>query len=194
MLWTVRHTWAAGSRFAFNCYRHSAQLILRQHGKPGYILLSEEGVTQGGPLSMILYGLALVPLAARLRAAHPDVLQAWYADDSALKGKSRAIGAAMTLLLRLGPERGYFLAPAKSIFICAPAGRDAAQQNLATFKFTYCAGHRYVGGFLGTDDALGQWLDPKIQQWVEGVETLGKVAHRYPQTAYAGLSMSLQQE
>ena len=22
MLWTVRHRWLAGSRFAFNCYRH----------------------------------------------------------------------------------------------------------------------------------------------------------------------------
>jgi hypothetical protein len=47
---------------------------------------------------------------------------------------------------------------------------------------------------LGTDEALGQWLDPKIQQWVEGVETLARVAQRHPQTAYAGLAMSLQQE
>ena len=30
MLWTVRHKWANGARFAFNCYRHSAQLILRR--------------------------------------------------------------------------------------------------------------------------------------------------------------------
>ena len=28
MLWTVRHIWATDARFAFNCYRHSAQLIL----------------------------------------------------------------------------------------------------------------------------------------------------------------------
>ncbi|WP_288991944.1 hypothetical protein, partial [uncultured Marinobacter sp.] len=55
MLWTVRHRWAAGARFAFNCYRHSALLILRRKGRPGYTLLSSEGVTQGDPLSMILY-------------------------------------------------------------------------------------------------------------------------------------------
>ena len=29
MLWTVRHRWPAGARFAFNCYRHRAQLLLR---------------------------------------------------------------------------------------------------------------------------------------------------------------------
>ena len=32
MLWTVRHYWPAGARFAFNCYRHWAQLLLRQSG------------------------------------------------------------------------------------------------------------------------------------------------------------------
>ena len=63
MLWTVCHLWQAGARFAFNCNRRSAQLILRQHHAPCHILLSQEGVTQGDPLSMILYGLALVPLA-----------------------------------------------------------------------------------------------------------------------------------
>ena len=67
MLWTVRHLWVAGSRFAFNCYRHAAQLILRREDGPCEVLLSCEGVTQGDPLSMVLYGLALVPLAKFLR-------------------------------------------------------------------------------------------------------------------------------
>ena len=34
MLWTVRHCWPAGARFAFNCYWHWAQLLLRQPGEP----------------------------------------------------------------------------------------------------------------------------------------------------------------
>jgi hypothetical protein len=143
---------------------------------------------------MVLYGLALVPLAATLRAAHPAVRQAWYADDSALKGRARDIAAAMTLLARLGPERGYFPEPAKSIYICAPEDRAAAAGLLEAFGFTYCDGHRYVGGFLGTDAALDQWLAPQIQKWVQGVESLAKVARRHPQTAYAGLAKSLQQE
>ena len=28
MLWTVRHRWPAGARFAFKCYRHWEQLLL----------------------------------------------------------------------------------------------------------------------------------------------------------------------
>ena len=86
MLWTVRHRWAPGARFAFNCYRHSALLLLRGRGHPGEFLRSCEGVTQGDPLAMVLYGLALVPLAEHLREEVPSVLQPWYADDMAMSG------------------------------------------------------------------------------------------------------------
>ena len=45
MLWTVRHRWPAGTRFAFNCYKHWAQLLLRQPGELQVKILSREGVT-----------------------------------------------------------------------------------------------------------------------------------------------------
>ena len=50
MLWTVRHRWQEGARFAFNCYMHWAQLILRHPGEPLVTILIREGVTQGDPL------------------------------------------------------------------------------------------------------------------------------------------------
>ena len=49
MLWTVRHRWPAGARFAFNCYKHWAQLLLHQPGETPDTILSIEGVTQGDP-------------------------------------------------------------------------------------------------------------------------------------------------
>eukprot|EP00978_Attheya_sp_CCMP212_P003494 scaffold7216_cov39-Attheya_sp.AAC.1 len=51
-----------------------------------------------------------------------------------------------------------------------------------------------VGGFIGSDDAKHKWLEPQIQKWVAGIETLSCVTKRYPQTAYAGLVKSLQTE
>ena len=39
MLWTVRHHWLAGARFAFNCYRHWVQLLLRHLGGPPVTIL-----------------------------------------------------------------------------------------------------------------------------------------------------------
>ena len=75
MLWTVRHCCPRLATYAFNVYRHAKRLIVRDPGGKPIIILSEEGVTQGGPLAMILYGLALVPLAEQLRKAFPDVIQ-----------------------------------------------------------------------------------------------------------------------
>ena len=66
MLLTVRHRWPAGARFAFNCYKNWAQLLLHQPGESPVTILSRERVTQGDPLSMVLYGITLAPLAEEL--------------------------------------------------------------------------------------------------------------------------------
>ena len=39
MLWTVRPLCPAWARFTFNCYRHWAQLLIRQPGNEPVILL-----------------------------------------------------------------------------------------------------------------------------------------------------------
>ena len=74
MHWMVRHFWLAGARFLFNCYRHWAQFFLRQPDNAPVILLIQEGFIQVDPLSMVLYGINLVPLAEELRDADPTLL------------------------------------------------------------------------------------------------------------------------
>ena len=196
MLWTVRHRWAAGAKFAFNCYRHSAQLIMRRGDRPCHVILSKEGVTQGDPLSMVLYGITLVPLAERLRKAHPTVLQPWYADDMAMAGPVEDIAGAMEHLQRWGPARGYFPEPSKSIMICSPEHHEVLEERMGAkgLHFKYSVGHRYIGGFIGSEDARREWVEEQVEQWTEGVDVLARVAHRFPQTAYAGLAKSLQHE
>jgi hypothetical protein len=106
----------------------------------------------------------------------------------------KQLGLVPLGLQRLGPEWGYYPEPAKSIFICSPEDWQGAEELLEAFSFKFIDGYRYVGGFLGSDAALSQWLAPQIQQWVSGVTSLAKVAKRYPQTTFAGLPKSLQQE
>ena len=60
MICTVRHRWPAGEIFAFNCYKHWVQLLLRQPGELPVSILRREGVTQGDPFSMVLYGITRV--------------------------------------------------------------------------------------------------------------------------------------
>ena len=50
ILWGVHHLWPVRARFAFNCYRHWAQLLLLQRGEQPVTILIREGVTQGEPL------------------------------------------------------------------------------------------------------------------------------------------------
>ena len=106
MLWTVRHRWMAGAKFAFNCYRHWAQLLLRQPGEPPVTILSREGVTQGDPISIVLYGITLVPLSEELRAADPGLLSPFYVDDAAFNGLARQSAQLLKLLMKRGADHG----------------------------------------------------------------------------------------
>ena len=71
----MRHRWPRLARFAFNCHRHEIRLVVRVPGYMSIILMSQEGVAQGDPLAMALYGTTLLPLIEHLRAEFPDVLQ-----------------------------------------------------------------------------------------------------------------------
>ncbi|KAI2492329.1 hypothetical protein MHU86_22235 [Fragilaria crotonensis] len=50
------------------------------------------------------------------------------------------------------------------------------------------------GRLRGIGRRRGGMGGPQVQQWIEGVHCLAAAARRYPQTAYAGLSQSLQSE
>ena len=76
MLWAVRHKWPSGARFTYNYYRHWATLVVSNtEDGSGHFLHSKEGVTQGYPLTMITYGIGVLPLIRVLRSDHPQVSQ-----------------------------------------------------------------------------------------------------------------------
>ena len=76
-----------------------------------------EGVTRGDPLSMVFFGITLVPLAEELRAVDSGLLSPFYADDAAFDGSARQSAHLLNLLVERGLDRGYFPEPAKSLFI-----------------------------------------------------------------------------
>ena len=63
-----------------NFYRHWAQILLPQPRDPTVTIVSQEGVTQGDPLLMILYRITLVCLVEDLRPADLGILSLFYAD------------------------------------------------------------------------------------------------------------------
>ena len=99
----------------FNCYMHWAKLLLFQPGDAPLIILIKEGVMQGDPLSVVLYGINLTPLAEELRDSDPTLLSTFYSDDVEFGGLARRSAAQLRLLIVQKLHRGYFLNPAKSI-------------------------------------------------------------------------------
>jgi hypothetical protein len=174
--------------------------LVRCPGGEPSILLSREGVTQGCPHSGILYGLGLLPLAEFLQCdsdakqpSNSTVLQPWHANDLAIMGASKRIARVLQLLMEKGPSVGYFPEPAKSyhIFPKEEEAEARAASEEAGIEVNFCQGKRYVGGFVGSEAMLERWLNPMVKKWVTGIETLARIAVRFPQTAYAGLVSSL---
>ena len=126
-------------------------------GEPPVTILSIEGVTQGDLLSMVLYGITLVPLAEELIGADLGLLSLFYAYDAAFGGSERRSAQLLNMLMKRGPDRGYFPEPAKSLFILDTLGQEeAAKRYFAVEGLTlnFISGSGYLGAYLGPQKEL----------------------------------------
>ncbi len=122
------------------------------------------------------------------------MLQPWYADKLAMMGASKRIARVFQLLTEKGPSMGYFPEPANLYHICPKKEEAEARAAIkdAGIEVNFCQGKCYMGGFVGSEAMLERWLDPMVKKRVAGIETLARIAVRFPQTAYTGLISSLQ--
>ena len=134
---------------------------------------------------MVLYGITLVPLAEELRLANPGILSPFYAYDAAFGGLARRSAHILKLLMKRGPDRGYFPEPSKSLFISDTPGQvEAAKREFAVEVLTLnlVSGSRYLGEYLGPQKALEAWVKPQVEAWAQKVGFLGKISRRHPQS------------
>ena len=76
-------------------------------------ILIQEGVTQGDPLSIVLYGITLVPFEEELRVTDPGLLYPFYTDDAVFGGLAQWSAQILKLLMKRGLNRGYLHDPDK---------------------------------------------------------------------------------
>ena len=67
-------------KILINTYPEDVRLFI-----DGETLLSQEGTTEGDPLAMAMYAIAVNPLIHRLK--HDTTKQIWFADDATAGGK-----------------------------------------------------------------------------------------------------------
>ena len=82
---------------------------------------------------MVLYRITLIPLAEEIQAADPGLLPLFYDDDAAFDDSARQSAQLLKLLMRRGPDQGYFPEPAKSLFI----SDSQRQVDTAKREFAY---------------------------------------------------------
>ena len=189
-LWNARVLWPRCSRYLFNTYRGYASLLLQDGSKS---LLSKEGVTQGDPLSMMLYAVAVLPLIRSLRAPGRWT-QNWYADDSSCIADLGSLRAWYEELSRRGPTYGYHPEPSKTVLVVGPSDVQQVSTLFSDLGIRVVSGGRFLGGFIGEHSLVANFVSDKVQLWSRCVQRLSDVATLQPQAAHAALARSLQFE
>ena len=96
-----------------NTYRTPVRMYVTGDGE----IASTEGTTQGDPLAMAMYALAIKPLIDKLRAGCPDVHQAWYADDATGASTCTGLRKWWDELTDHGPSFGYYPNDSKTYLV-----------------------------------------------------------------------------
>lgn len=101
-----------------NCYREPTDLFI-----DGETILSQEGTTQGDPLSMPFYALALIPLIRKLPTQ--SIKQVWYADDATVVGSIDHLRQWWNDLNKFGPGFGYHPNPVKTWIVTRESSTES---------------------------------------------------------------------
>ena len=114
---------------------------MRSKATAPIIIQSKEGIGQGCPMSMGIYGIAMVPLGRMLQESERqkdleremaanhfeptarNSVQAWFADDFCGAGRTEQLVSIIENLVKWGPSFGYFPSPEKSLASVQRGGR-----------------------------------------------------------------------
>ena len=187
-LHNVKFTCPVLATFLHNAYQHPSRLIIDGGGE----ITSEEGTTQGDPLSMAFYALSTVPLISTLQTEHPDVRQIWYADDSGGGGRLRQLRSWWDTINGTGQSFGYDVNRPKTILLVKPDVVEVAQELfIDTAVRITTDGAPYLGSAVGEHAFREAFLRTKVDLWCKELECLAEFAQSEPQAAYAALTHGL---
>ena len=97
-IWNVRCSWAITFHFRFNCCCHCGLLVVHSSSGARCFLHSEDGVTQGDPLAMILCDHTVLPMIRDLKSQFKNLLHLWFADNGNAGGKLQELKQFSTCL------------------------------------------------------------------------------------------------
>ena len=121
-------------------------------------LFSKEGVTQGDPLSMLIYAIGTIPLISTLD--HPrQGSHVWYADDASACSDLPALKEWFQKLLKVGPSYGYYPEPSKSFIVVNANFPDEAQSLFDDLHVNIVTSQRLLGSVVGESSECLQFVN-----------------------------------
>ncbi len=171
--------------FLINIYRTDAALFVA-----GDVIHSREGTTQGDPLAMAMFAIAIRPLIDRLAIA--KALQVWFADDAAGGGTVLALRRWWDLLLKHGPSFGYNTNAQKTWLLVKPESLAAAEDAFgdAGIKIT-TSGVRHLGAPLGNREFIEKSVSEQVTEWMKELAELTKIASAQPHLAFCAFTQGV---
>ena len=171
-----------------NTYKAPVRMFVAGGGE----IASREGTTQGDPLAMAMYALAITPLIKRLKEQVPTASQVWFADDSSAAGRLVALRNWWQHLMILGPEFGYFPNAGKTTVVVKD---EFLKQAKVLFDETGIKittdGHKVLGAACGKRSFVDGYVVDKIKEWEEEIDMLSKIAEMYPHAAYTAFTRAI---
>ena len=179
----IHQLWLALSKDLINTYREDVQLFI-----DGEVLLSQESTTQGDPLAMAMYAIAITPLIHRLEDRVTK--QVWYVDTT-VGGSFNHLKAWWDRISAIGPEYGYYPNASKTWLIVKEANPEEATALFQrTGVFITVEGKRHLGAAVGTNSFVENYVQRKVSGWVREVERLS-IAITQPHAAYDAFTHGL---
>ena len=168
-----------------NTYREHTDLYV-----DGTTILSKEGTTQGDPLAMPMYALAILPL---IHHVNHDIDQIWYADDATATGKiTHNLLTWWDKLVSLGPAHGYHVSASKTCLVAKQSHQAAALSAFHDTQITITAeGKPHLGAALGTLTSVQHYVKRKVEGWAQELNQLASIAANNPHAAYAAFTHGL---
>ena len=149
-----------------------------------------ERTTQGNPASMVIYVIGIILLIIMLveiRMQDNDHTKtAAYADELTVVGPIDQIRIWWNTLRRLGPKFGNFPEGSKSWIIVRENAKERAQTIFHNTKIKITTdGQRHLGAVIGTANFKQNYVKEKIDQWIQELRILSKIAWYEPQAVYS---------
>ena len=166
-----------------NSYKTPSDLFIDKK-----VIKSQEGTTQGDPIAMAMYGVAILPLIDMLE--DQNLTHKWYADDGNVAGSLETLRLVLDKLYEHGSAFGYNVI--KCHLITKPEFVQKANKVFSGLDVDVIEGHRVLGSVIGSDESCNDFLKEKSVNYSNMLEKLAKHSKVSPQNVYKSFTNGLQ--